>query len=98
MVLSSLMEGGANVISEALAVPVPILASRISGSIGLLGEAYPGFFPVRDTQALARLLEKTEADAGFYDALLTHCRHLASLVSPGHELQAWKQLLQELQS
>ena len=98
MVLSSLMEGGANVISEALAVPVPILASRIPGSVGLLGEEYPGFFPVGDTQALASLLEKTETDTGFYEELLTHCRRLASLVSPAHELQAWKQLLQEFQS
>ena len=98
MVLSSLMEGGANVISEALAVPVPILASRIPGSIGLLGEEYPGFFPVGDTEALARLLEKSETDAGFYHELLTHCRRLAILVSPAHELQAWKQLLQELAS
>lgn len=96
MVLSSIMEGGANVISEALAVPVPILASRISGSIGLLGDDYPGFFPVRDTEGLTRLLEKAETDPGFYDELLTHCRRLAPLVSPARERQAWKQLLEEL--
>ena len=84
MVLSSTMEGGANVISEALAVPVPTLASRISGSVGLLGEDYPGFFPVGDTAALALLLEKTETDAGFYHELVAQCQHLASLILLPH--------------
>src|SRR6516165_5156836 len=36
MVLSSRSEGGANVISEAAVARVPILASRIEGSVGLL--------------------------------------------------------------
>ena len=49
MVLTSKMEGGANAISEALAATVPILSSRIGGSIGLLGENYSGYFPVGDT-------------------------------------------------
>ena len=71
LVLSSKMEGGANVVSEALAVPVPVIASRISGSIGLLGEAYPGYFTVGDTAGLARLLEKVERDVGYYQELTT---------------------------
>jgi putative glycosyltransferase (TIGR04348 family) len=96
LVLSSVMEGGANVISEALAVPVPILASRISGSIGLLGEDYPGYFPVGDTQALARLLDKVERDAGFYHKLDTWCRRLAPLVHPDRERESWRQLLADL--
>jgi putative glycosyltransferase (TIGR04348 family) len=70
MVLSSLSEGGANAISEALAVEVPILASRIAGSIGILGEDYPGYFPVQDTAALAHLLERTETDKQFYETLV----------------------------
>src|SRR5262245_6441845 len=55
LVLSSRMEGGANVLSEALAEGVPILASHIPGCVGLLGEDYPGLFPAGDSQALARL-------------------------------------------
>ena len=51
------MEGGANVISESLVARVPVIASEIAGSIGLLGRRdYPGYFPVRDTAALAALL------------------------------------------
>ena len=55
MVLSSVMEGGANVISEALAASTPILSSRIEGSVGLLGEEYPGYFEVGDSEGLAKL-------------------------------------------
>jgi glycosyltransferase involved in cell wall biosynthesis len=69
LVLSSYSEGGANVISEALAVQVPIVASRIAGSTGLLGDEYPGYFAVEDTAALAALLTRAETDHGFYATL-----------------------------
>ncbi|MEE9241016.1 MAG: selenoneine biosynthesis selenosugar synthase SenB, partial [bacterium] len=68
-VLSSEMEGGANALCEAIACSVPTLASRISGSIGLLGEDYPGFFPLKDTETLASLLERAERDPLFYGKL-----------------------------
>jgi glycosyltransferase involved in cell wall biosynthesis len=67
MVLSSLSEGGANVMSEAVAARVPVLATRIDGSIGLLGRDYPAYFPVGDTEALARLLNRIETDAAFLE-------------------------------
>ena len=94
--LTSEMEGGANVISEALACSVPIISSRISGSIGLLGEDYPGYFPVGDTQALAKLLERVETDADFYNTLKTWCNGLKPLVDPARERQSWQDLLREL--
>src|SRR5215510_13545102 len=89
LVLSSHTEGGANVISEALALDVPIVASHIAGSIGMLGEDYPGYFPVEETGALARLLDKAEHNPGFYQELSAWCRHLAPLVHPSREHQAW---------
>jgi glycosyltransferase involved in cell wall biosynthesis len=98
LVLSSLTEGGANVISEALAVGVPIVASRIAGSIGLLGEEYPGYFPVEDTAALARVLEQVECDRRVYQELQAWCTRLAPLVQPERELQTWAHLLQELET
>src|ERR1043166_6450819 len=73
LVLSSLTEGGSNVISEALALGVPIVASRIAGSIGLFGAEYPGYFPVEETTALARLLEKVELEPHFYQVLSAWC-------------------------
>jgi glycosyltransferase involved in cell wall biosynthesis len=90
------MEGGANVISEALVASVPVLASYIAGSVGLLGEDYPGYFPVADTLALTRLLERVETDRVFYNALATKCAQRAQLFHPDREREAWKQLLEEL--
>ena len=48
LVVSSGMEGGANVIAEAARIGVPVLASRISGNVGMLGRGYPGFYPLYD--------------------------------------------------
>src|SRR3990167_6949633 len=69
LVLSSRMEGGANVISEAVVDGTPVVASRIPGSVGLLGAGYPGYFPVGDTAALARRLRRAETDSRFYHRL-----------------------------
>lgn len=96
MVLSSHMEGGANVISEALAASVPIIASRISSTIGLLGKGYPGYFEVADTARLKNLLIRTETDVDFYKQLCNACVKRAPLIHPAHECQAWQRLLEEL--
>lgn len=95
-VLSSKLEGGANVVSEAIAAGVPLLASRIAGSIGLLGENYPGYFKVGDTQELAELLHRAETDPAFLSTLRSHCRKLAALFDPRREKAAWSRLLREL--
>jgi putative glycosyltransferase (TIGR04348 family) len=95
-VLSSKLEGGANVVSEAIAAGVPLLASRIAGSVGLLGKSYPGYFRVGDTEELGRLLDRAETDPSFLRTLRRHCRKLAPLFDPGCERNAWGRLLQEL--
>ncbi|HUG90043.1 MAG TPA: selenoneine biosynthesis selenosugar synthase SenB [Planctomycetaceae bacterium] len=96
LVLSSRLEGGANVVSEALALGVPVLSSRVSGSVGLLGDGYPGFFPVGGTRELAGLLWRCETDAAFYADLKDRCGQLAWLIDPARERQAWCELLGEL--
>ena len=96
LVLSSKLEGGANVVSEALAARVPVLSSRISGSIGLLGEEYPGYFEVGDTVGLAQLMIRCETDRAFYTALAEHCRRRSALVRPQRERSDWRELLEEL--
>jgi putative glycosyltransferase (TIGR04348 family) len=96
LVLTSVTEGGANVVSEALAASVPVVSSRIAGSLGLLGEDYPGYFPVGDTRALADLLHRAEADADFYRTLQEWCARLRPLVDPARERQSWEELLREL--
>jgi len=97
LVLTSKLEGGANVISEALAASVPVVSSLIPGSIGILGEDYPGYFPVGDAPALAALLHRAEMDREFYAELKARCRRLAPLVAPARELRSWKALIAELQ-
>ena len=96
LVLTSQMEGGANAVSEAIACSVPVISSRISGSIGLLEEDYPGYFPVGDTQALTDLLIRVETDTAFYEALKTWCERLKPIVDPDRERLSWKHLLQDL--
>ena len=96
LVLSSKLEGGANVISEAAAVDVPVISSNISGSIGLLGEDYPGYFPVGNTRKLAELLQTVEEDQAFYRRLQIGCRQLKKLISPTQERESWRKLLAEL--
>jgi putative glycosyltransferase (TIGR04348 family) len=87
MVISSRMEGGANVVCEALRIGVPVLASRISGNVGLLGERYGGYFPCGDERALARLVEKL-ADPVFYKKLQRQIGMLRPRVAPSAEKRA----------
>jgi glycosyltransferase involved in cell wall biosynthesis len=96
LALTSLLEGGANVVTEAIACGVPVVSSRIAGSIGLLGPDYPGYFPVGDTAALAALLHRAETDAPFYAALAAWCARLEPLADPARERRSWERLLQEL--
>jgi putative glycosyltransferase (TIGR04348 family) len=96
MVISSRMEGGANVVSEALAAGTPVLASRIPGNIGMLGRGYAGYFPAGDERALARLLWRAESDRAFYGRLVSQCRRRRALVTPRSERDALKALLGEL--
>jgi putative glycosyltransferase (TIGR04348 family) len=96
LVQTSLLEGGANTLSEAIAASVPVIASAIPGSVGILGDGYPGYFPVGDTQALAALLQRAETEVRFYNALKAWCRRLRPLVDPARERAAWERLLREL--
>jgi putative glycosyltransferase (TIGR04348 family) len=94
-VLSSRMEGGANVLSEAIAASVPILASRIDGNIGILGAAYPGYFDVGNTRQLAQLLDRAESSSEYLTELRAWTESLASLADPAREEQAWSALINE---
>jgi len=96
LVVSSHMEGGANAASEAIVAGVPIVSSRIGGIRGLLGDDYPGFFPVGDTRALAGLLARAATDGAFYQDLKTRCIKRAPLLTPARERSAWQTLLAEV--
>jgi putative glycosyltransferase (TIGR04348 family) len=93
LVLPSRMEGGANVISEAIVAGVPVIASDIEGSIGLLGDNYPGYYPVENEKALSALLLKAESDIGFYTKLEQACIAKQPLFTLENETNKWRKLL-----
>jgi putative glycosyltransferase (TIGR04348 family) len=96
MAITSLSEGGANVVSEAIVAGVPILASRVDGNVGLLGEDYEGYFPVGNTRALARLMLRLEREPAFVARLGRALRRRAPLFRPAREITAWRRLLADL--
>ena len=93
MVISSRMEGGANVVSEALANNVPVIASRICGNIGLLGRDYAGYYRLEDERAMARLLSRAETDSAYYRKLVAQCRARKPLVTHASERSALQRAL-----
>lgn len=93
---SSIMEGGANAVFEALTAGVPVIASDVPGNVGVLGEDYPGYYPAGDEEALARLLERAEAGAGFYALLEKSCAARGHLIMPERERDALRGLVEEV--
>lgn len=96
MVISSVMEGGANVVSEALTLNVPVIASRIDGNIGMLGRDYPGYYTVGDERMLTECLNRAETDQAWYADLREACAARAHLVSAAREHASLQALLEEL--
>jgi len=89
---SSLLEGGANAVLEAMTMGVPVLASRIEGNIGLLGHDYPGYFEGGMDDALASVID------GEFD-LAAWCDHSTGrlpLFSREREAVCWLDLLGKL--
>jgi putative glycosyltransferase (TIGR04348 family) len=95
MLISSRMEGGANVVSEALMARVPVIASRISGNVGMLGPDYAGYYPVGNALALARLLRRLETDSDFLKTLRRQCAERRKLISRGQERIKLRKLITE---
>ena len=98
LVQSSRMEGGANTIVEAVSAGVPVLASNISGNIGMLGEDYSGYYPLADSQALARLMRRAETEPDYYAELAAQCAARAPLFEPHCERVAVQNLIKEFET
>lgn len=96
MVISSKMEGGAHVVSEAIAIGVPVIASDIPGNRGLLGEDYPAYFPVGDDACLAGMLERVMSNRRFLRRLATAVKRRRTLTAPARERRSWRNLMMEL--
>ena len=96
LALPSLMEGGANVISEALVAQLPVVASRIDGSVGLLGADYPGYFQVENTEELREILLRAESNKSYYQQLTRACKRRSALFTVERERESWRKLINEL--
>ena len=96
LVHASQMEGGAQVVIEALTAGTPVLASRIAGNLGLLGNGYRGVFDWGDAAGLARLLALARDDPVMLPALQAQCAARAPLFHPDHERQTLLDLLAAL--
>jgi glycosyltransferase involved in cell wall biosynthesis len=91
------MDGGATVISEAVMAGLPVIASDIEGSVGLLGADYPGYYPVQNTGALRERLLRAESDSEYYTELVDACTARRQLFTPEQEHAGWEGLLDDIQ-
>jgi putative glycosyltransferase (TIGR04348 family) len=96
LVVSSAMEGGANVIAEAARIGTPVVASRVSGNIGMLGDDYPGYFPLADDVALSGLLVQAAHDRRFYQRLKSALRERRRLFAPAAERASLVRVVREV--
>jgi putative glycosyltransferase (TIGR04348 family) len=85
LVHPSVMEGGANVIVEAITAGTPVVASRVSGNVGMLGRSYPGYFEAGDAEGLARLLAALAGRPQLLRDLRRACQARRRLFSPARE-------------
>jgi len=92
----SLMEGGANVVVEAVTSGTPVLASRVSGNVGMLGARYPGYFEPGDAAGLAALLVRALKGPAYLARLRSACAKRRTLFHPAAEARAVRRLVAEM--
>lgn len=85
LIVPSRMEGGANVVVEAITAGTAVLGSRMSGNVGMLSDDYTGYFDVGDAAGLAALLTRAWRDPEFRRQLDAQCRRRAPLFAPAAE-------------
>ena len=93
LVHASRMEGGAHVVIEAIRSGTPVIASRIDGNLGLLGEDHPALFEPGDDAALAALLARARDDPAWLRALAERSAACSPRFSPEAEARALLGLL-----
>ena len=79
------MEGGANVVVEAITSGTAVVGTRMPGNVGMLGNDYPGYFAVGDPAALAGLVSRASRDPAFLRELERGCLKRAHLFTPAAE-------------
>lgn len=92
----SVVEGGANVIVEAVTGGTAVIASRISGNVGMLGVEYPGYFEPGDESGLAGCLVQAVEDPKYRRALATAAAARKPRFAPRVEARAVHRLVELL--
>ena len=95
LIVPSRMEGGANVVVEAITSGTAVLGSRMSGNVGMLGAGYPGYFPVGGAEELAALVTRAARDRPFLATLDACCRERAARFAPAAEAAALVEVVAE---
>ena len=90
---TSVHEGGANVVTEAIAMGVPIVGTRIDGNVGLVGDDYPALVPVGDATAMADLLTMLETTQGAMADIGQRIERLKPITEVAAEREAWGRVL-----
>ena len=93
LVNSSVMEGGAHVVLEAVQSGTAVVASRIDGNIGMLGDAHHGYFALGDDARLAELIARARDEANFLSVLRADGAGRGALFAPAAERQHLQQLI-----
>ena len=88
LVVASRLEGGSNVVAEAVTAGTPVIATRMSGNLGMLGADYPGYFAVGDARTLAAAIERAARDPDWLASLQRHGELRARLMTAEAEAHA----------
>ncbi len=93
---TSLMEGGSNSVGESIVLGVPVLATRIEGNVGMLGEDYAGYFDVDDEQGLSDLMYKVLNDPSYLEMLREQVRVRGEKFSRENEARDWVSVIERI--
>ena len=93
---SSISEGGANTVIEAIQLRVPVLATNIAGNRGFLGEDYEGYFETGRADQLAELIRRCLEEADFVDRLKAQLDRQRPLFSIEREVEELGELVGEV--
>ena len=75
---------------------VPVIASRISGNVGMLGRGYPGYYRLGDERSLAHEIRRAVLDPAHYARLKRLIAARRALFRPAAERESLRKLLAEL--